>query len=270
MSERLTDNSTLFRLRVRYGKRDRLKYLGHLEVIHTIERIVRRAGLPYAVTQGFSPHMRVGFSSALPVGTSSTCEWYDLFMTEFVALDEAFERLVAASPADLAPIEAAYIDVRTPALTAQLTRLSYRIDLHLDPEAPVSADEVRAAIDTLRAGHGIDYARGKKSKRLDLDHTLVGYELKAGERPDHLVLMLDTHADNEGSMRPEILLSAADVLLQGLTPGVDAPIVSTGMQDLVTICSYDVERQNQSCERDEGRLVSPIPVRTCGFAPHTR
>ena len=122
MSERLTDNPSLFRLRVRYGKRDRLKYLGHLEVIHTIERIVRRAGLPYAVTQGFSPHMRVGFSSALPVGTSSTCEWYDLFMTEFVALDEAFGRLAAASPADLAPIEAAYIDVRTPALTAQLTR----------------------------------------------------------------------------------------------------------------------------------------------------
>ena len=242
MSERLTDNPSLFRLRVRYGKRDRLKYLGHLEVIHTIERIVRRAGLPYAVTQGFSPHMRVGFSSALPVGTSSTCEWYDLFMTEFVALDEAFGRLAAASPADLAPIEAAYIDVRTPALTAQLTRLSYRID----------------------------HARGKKSKRLDLDHTLVGYELTAGERPDHLVLMLDTHADNEGSMRPEILLSAADVLLQGLTPGVDAPIVSTGMQDLVTICSYDVERQNQACEDDEGRLVSPIPVRTCGFAPHTR
>ena len=46
MSERLTDNPTLFRLRVRYGKRDRLKYLGHLEVIHTIERIVRRAGCP--------------------------------------------------------------------------------------------------------------------------------------------------------------------------------------------------------------------------------
>ena len=125
MSERLTDNPTLFRLRVRYGKRDRLKYLGHLELIHTIERIVRRAGLPYAVTQGFSPHMRVGFSSALPVGTSSTCEWYDLFMTEFVALNEAFGRLAAASPADLAPIEAAYIDVRTPALTAQLTCLSY-------------------------------------------------------------------------------------------------------------------------------------------------
>ncbi|MFR7750116.1 MAG: hypothetical protein ACLU1W_04955 [Collinsella sp.] len=62
--------------------------------------------------------------------------------------------------ADLAPIEAAYIDVRTPADGA--TRLSYRIDLHLDPEAR-SADEVRRALDTLRAGNGIDYARGKRA-----------------------------------------------------------------------------------------------------------
>ena len=136
MSERLTDNPTLFRLRVRYGKRDRLKYLGHLELIHTIERIVRRAGLPYAVDAGFLTAYARGLFVGAARGTSSTCEWYDLFMTEFVALDEAFERLAAASPADLAPIEAAYIDVRTPALTAQLTRLSYRIDLHLDPERP--------------------------------------------------------------------------------------------------------------------------------------
>ena len=58
----------LFKLRVRYVKEGRLRYLAHLEVLRTVERIVRRAGLPYAVTQGFSPHMRAGFSSALPVG----------------------------------------------------------------------------------------------------------------------------------------------------------------------------------------------------------
>ena len=260
---------SLSRLRVRYGKRDRLKYLGHLEVIHTIERIVRRAGMPYAVTQGFSPHMRVGFSSALPVGTSSTCEWYDLFMTEEVPLEDAFRRLYNASPADLAPVEAGYIDPRTPALTAQLTRIAYRIVLHPAADAGVDAAVFSQALDTVRAGHGIDYARGKKSKRLDLDRTLLGYTARDLE-DGSIELILDTHADNDGSMRPEILLSAADVVVRGLTPGVDAPIVSTGMQDLVTICSYEVERQNQACEDEQGRLVSPLPVRTCGFAPHTR
>ena len=270
MSERLSDKTRIYRLRVRYGKRGRLKYLGHLEVIHTIERIVRRARMPYAVTQGFSPHMRVGFSSALPVGTSSTCEWYDLFLVEEVPLADAFARLRDASPADLAPIEAGYIDVRTPALTAQLTRLDYRIDLALAPGSDVTRESMACAIDRVRAGHGIDYARGKKSKRLDLDRTLLGYTLEAGEEPGHLALGLETHADNDGAMRPEILLAAVDVSLRGLTPGADAPIVSTGMQDLVTICSYDVERCNQACEDDEGRLISPLPVRTCGFAPHTR
>ena len=270
MSERLSDKTAIYRLRVRYGKRGRLKYLGHLEVIHTIERIVRRARMPYAVTQGFSPHMRIGFSSALPVGTSSTCEWYDLFLTQEVPLEEAFGRLRDASPADLAPVEAGYIDVKTPALTAHLTRIGYRIDLTLAPDAHVTRDAMAASIDRVRAGHGIDYARGKKSKRLDLDRTFLGYGLEEGEEPGHLILTLDTHADNDGAMRPEILLSAVDVTLRGLTPGVDAPIVSTGMQDLVTICSYDVERCNQACEDDEGRLISPLPVRTCGFAPHTR
>ncbi|MDY2776935.1 MAG: TIGR03936 family radical SAM-associated protein, partial [Collinsella sp.] len=100
----------LFRLRVEYVKQGRLAYLGHLEVLHTIERIVRRARMPYAVTQGFSPHMRVAFSSALPVGTSSRSEWFDLHLTELVKPDEALERLRGASPVDLRPTRCAYID----------------------------------------------------------------------------------------------------------------------------------------------------------------
>ncbi len=119
----------LFRLRVRYVKQGRLRYLGHLEVLHTIERVVRRAGLPYAVTQGFSPHMRAGFSAALPVGTASSCEWFDVFLTELVPVTEALERLRAAAPADLAPQEAGYVDVRADALTAFITCAEYRVAL---------------------------------------------------------------------------------------------------------------------------------------------
>ena len=57
-------------LRVRYGKTGRLRFLSHLEVMRACERSVRRAGLPYSVTQGFSPKMKVAFGPALPVGTA--------------------------------------------------------------------------------------------------------------------------------------------------------------------------------------------------------
>ena len=68
----------LFRLRSTYIETGRLAMLSHLEVAHTLERTVRRAGLPFAVSQGFSPHMKIAFGAALPVGVGSTCEIFDL------------------------------------------------------------------------------------------------------------------------------------------------------------------------------------------------
>ena len=48
----------LFRLRVAYAKDGRLAYLGHLEVINTVERSIRRSGLPFSVGNGFARRMR--------------------------------------------------------------------------------------------------------------------------------------------------------------------------------------------------------------------
>ena len=60
-----------FRLRVGFSKLDRAALLSHLELLHAIERIVRRAQLPYAITQGFHPHMKLAFGPALSVGVAS-------------------------------------------------------------------------------------------------------------------------------------------------------------------------------------------------------
>ncbi len=53
--------------------------LSHLELARALERAVRRAQLPFAVSQGFSPHMRIAFGAALPVGVGGTAEIFDLF-----------------------------------------------------------------------------------------------------------------------------------------------------------------------------------------------
>lgn len=246
---------TLFRLRVRYIKSGRLAYLGHLEVIHTVERIVRRARMPFAVTQGFSPRLRAGFSSALPVGTASSCEWYDLFLTELVPADEALERLRAASPEDLAPQEAAYIALRAPALTADITRVRYRVLLSSAPGRRLSADEVRDALGRAVAAGSVSYLRGKKQKVLDFSRTLAAFSVADGspDRPG-IVLDLDTRCDNEGALRPEILLAALD---RALTASSE-PIVSTGIQDLDSFSRYQVERVAQDVELEDGGFVDPL------------
>ena len=83
-----------FRLRVTYAETGRLVMLSHLEIARALERAVRRAGLPYAVSQGFSPHMKQAFGSALPVGVGGLEEIFDVSLTDYVPPEEALARLI--------------------------------------------------------------------------------------------------------------------------------------------------------------------------------
>ena len=254
-----------FRARIRYIKHGRLAYLGHLELAHTIERIVRRAQLPYAVTQGFSPHMRVGFTSALPVGTSSDAEYFDIFLTDYVAAPEALARLVAAAPEDLAPQELRYIDLRTPALTAEITRAVYRVDLSC-ARLRITAAQLEGALRVIASEGSIPYVRSGKAKTLDLASTLVGFEVSRHTEAGPCTIVLDTRISNDGALRPEILIAALD---RALTPDVEfeGPIVSTGIQELHAFSRYSVTRTAQYVEDADGSLLSPLRAGETTSAP---
>lgn len=114
--------------------------LSHLEVARALERTVRRAQLPYAISQGFSPHMKIAFGVALPVGVGSTCEIFDLQLTEYVPPVRALEALQRASVPDLMVQECAYIESNARAasvafpLSVYEVRFSHPIAAVLVPE----------------------------------------------------------------------------------------------------------------------------------------
>ena len=117
----------VFRLRSIFVEQGRLAMLSHLEVAHALERMVRRAGLPFAVSQGFSPHMKIAFGAALPVGVGSTCEIFDLQLTHYVAPDKALAALQAASVPDLMVQECVYIDNKAPAASVAFPFSTYEV-----------------------------------------------------------------------------------------------------------------------------------------------
>lgn len=251
---------TLFRLRVAYPKLGRLKYLGHLELIHTVEQVVRRANQPYAVTQGFSPHMRIAYTSALPVGTSSTAEYFDVYLTELVPAEDALARLQAAAPVDLRPIDAAYVELRRPALTAEITLVDYLIELSFSQGSGASVERLSDVFSSWWFSDDdlqIPYRRGKKSKSLDLKRVLSQANFLPSPEGRAWV-ELKTRCDNDGSLRPEILIAAFDQGLRGLAPGVDEEIISTGIQQLSTIESYRVERSGQRISMENGGEAEPL------------
>ena len=62
--------------------------MSHLDLMHTWERVIRRSHLPLAFSQGFNPHPKINFASALALGTTSDGEYMDMELTEELPLEQ--------------------------------------------------------------------------------------------------------------------------------------------------------------------------------------
>lgn len=179
----------LFRLRVVFVKAGRLAMLSHLEVAHALERAVRRAGLPFAVSQGFSPHMRIAFGAALPVGVGGTHEFFDLLLTDYVPPEHALAQLQGASAADMMPQSCAYVEHSAPAASVAFPLSTYEAVLSGDAGCLAVPDEVRVV-------------RKKKEKALRVADFLVGaFEVEGS------AVRFTLEAKPTGSLRPDVLMA---------------------------------------------------------------
>src|SRR3954454_21461457 len=73
---------TVQRIRIRFAKRGRLRFLSHRDVARSVERAVRRAAIPVAHSHGFSPHPKLSWIGAAPTGAASEAEYLEIGVTE--------------------------------------------------------------------------------------------------------------------------------------------------------------------------------------------
>jgi len=208
-----------YRLRVTYAKTGRLRYLSHLEVVHACERAVRRAGLEYAVTQGFNPRMKIAFGPALPVGTAGNAEAYDVWLTRFVAPDDALKTLRNATPEGLAPAEARYVGEREGSLAAIMTLADYEVSVEVPDMGPGSLAE---ALGDVIASGSLELEHKGAIKAYDLA-TCLPEGARVREETGGSVVSLTVRMGAWGSLRPEALLREA--LRRAGAP--DAPVAVT-------------------------------------------
>lgn len=65
-------------LRIRFSKTGKIRWTSHRDLARIWERVIRRAGLPVAYSQGFSPRPKVHFGLALSTGHESLAEYLDV------------------------------------------------------------------------------------------------------------------------------------------------------------------------------------------------
>lgn len=88
----------MIKLRAVFEKKDRAKYISHLDLNRCMLRTFRRSGLPIWYTEGFHSHPYFSFALALSLGYESSCEILDFNLNEEIPFNEIRDRLNAVMP----------------------------------------------------------------------------------------------------------------------------------------------------------------------------
>ncbi|UCG35329.1 MAG: DUF2344 domain-containing protein [Candidatus Omnitrophota bacterium] len=75
-------------------------YFSQLDLIHILERALRRTDLPIYFTQGYNPHVKISFRSGLKLGVTGKIEVV-LYFSEKVDRERAIQKLKEHLPMGL-------------------------------------------------------------------------------------------------------------------------------------------------------------------------
>ena len=128
------------RMLVEFRKDDIVRHLGLLDLQRTMQRALRRSGLPIKYSSGFNPHIVMSFASALSTGIPGDAELLDVSLSGEVTERECLEAMNRVLPPSLPVTRVRLVEDGFPKVMAALRQAEYRIRLSGEgTEAIVSA-----------------------------------------------------------------------------------------------------------------------------------
>lgn len=199
-------------LRLLLQKGPEARFISHLDLARAMERALRRARVPVAYSEGFNPHPRLAFASALAVGATSEGEVLEVHLREPLPADKFHQVLNEQLPPGLHV--ALVRQAGGPGLAESLDWAAYRLQVEAAGSGPV---DWQGLTDAFLSRPGVHVERqGKEGKTRDVDvRALVGrLVLLEGTGPVASMEAL-VRAGSRANLRPEELVRGLASLWDG-------------------------------------------------------
>lgn len=201
-----------------FYKHDEVRFVSHLDMQRLFQRAFRRAGLPLSYSKGFNPHPLLSFATALSVGYTSECEYFDVFLDEKIDADEFRSRVNAVLPEGVAVTKAVDAGEMKASLTTLMRSADYFARLDFDRE--VTSEELENALASLLTGEIIVEKKTKGGmKDVDIRPLLISVKLIDCSEGS-AILYIKGKLTAEGGLPLELLFGA-------ISEKVSASAVST-------------------------------------------
>jgi radical SAM-linked protein len=192
------------RVRFRFAKLGKVRFTSHRDVARIWERALRRAALPVASTEGYSPRPKVHFGLALSTGHESLGEYLDVDLREDRDVEPLPELLSPLMPIGIDVERAAVVDRSTLSLQEAVTSCSWRIEL---PGAERVA--LSGAVAALLAAETLPVVRERKGREVndDIRPAITTLTVAGGDGDSGSPVVLAELATQPRGVRPSELIA---------------------------------------------------------------
>lgn len=190
---------------MRFGRGVDAAYISHLDLMRFWERALRRAGIPLAYSQGFSPHPRISIAAPLPLGVTSEAELMDVYLSRWIAPHNFTQALRAQLPPSVLLFESGAIPATVPSLQSQVRFAEYRVAIARLP----GPEDVSGAVERFMAAQTLMWQHTRDTEVRSYDLRQMVNELIVKDVADaEVVLNMVLRCDPGGSGRPEQVTAA--------------------------------------------------------------
>jgi len=173
------------RVRIEYSKKGLLRYIGHLDLMHTFFRALKRANLPVTYTQGFNPRIKCSFSPALPLGFESDAEYIELYLDKKIDISSSIGNLQKELPEGLTVYNMEKLPLLGKSSNVKIKAVTYRVNLRQFSgksavSDPVTREDVEGKIRNFLDKEEI-FLVDKKGRRVNVRPIILSMEMEGNE-----------------------------------------------------------------------------------------
>ncbi len=201
--------------RLKFSKIDKMKFIGHLDLLKIVQRTFVRAKLPIAYSKGFNPHQLMSFALPLSLSVESVGEYLDIELDNDVEPSQIKEALNKELPNGLAIIEVKKLVEGRKAAAAELRAATYEVYVENQPlkekvDLVNSSDKVLIMKKTKRSLEEVDIKEDILKVAYNMDKDCIEMLISTGSqrniKPEHVLDFMGLLECNTKVKRIEMFL----------------------------------------------------------------
>ena len=185
-------------IRVKYEKRDEVKYVGHLDTMRTFMRCLKRTNIPVSYSKGFNPRIQISFALPLGVGVTSNSEYFDLNLEDRMNIDLFIGELNSVLPDGFRIVEACYPEDIKNSLMSLVKEAIYEIKINEDIDIGTIKNlfnQEEILIEKVSKDK-------KKTEEVDIKKNIINFEIKDN------ICTFHVYAGSKGNLNPNCIIEA--------------------------------------------------------------